>query len=191
MKEILAILSVSIGFAGYLPYFRGVLQRVTKPHLFSWVIWGTLNGTAFAVQIAEGAGMGAALTGATAFICFMIAGLSVRSADKTITRSDWCFLLAAIVAIVVWLQANSAALSILLLATIDAIGFGPSIRKAFRQPFAENPYTFLLQSIAFFCSILALQQFSFETAFFPISLGIVNGGFAWYIFWRRKIVSNL
>ncbi len=77
-SEILGALAVTIGMIGYAPYLWSIFKGRTKPHLFSWFIWGVLTAIAFAIQISEGAGAGAWVTGITAAVCFLITALSIK-----------------------------------------------------------------------------------------------------------------
>ena len=50
-KFIIAIFSAVFLFVGYIPYFRDVFYKKTKPHLYTWLIWAITQGTATAVVI--------------------------------------------------------------------------------------------------------------------------------------------
>jgi len=40
-KEIFSLIAIALTFAAFLPYIRAILRDEIKPHVFSWVIWGT------------------------------------------------------------------------------------------------------------------------------------------------------
>ena len=190
-KELFAALSILTGFAGYVPYLREVAARTTKPHLFSWIIWGVLNGTAFGVQITEGGGLGSVTTGFAALLCLIIVLASARHGTTDIRRIDWLFLSGALLALGLWLVVDNPLLAVIVLAIVDALGFGPSIIKAWSKPHEETAITFLIQTAAYGFGLLALRTYSPETMLFPIVLAIVNGCFGTYILWRRRVVSAL
>jgi hypothetical protein len=39
MKELIGIVSASLAFVAYVPYFRDIFKVKTKPHPYSWFIW--------------------------------------------------------------------------------------------------------------------------------------------------------
>ncbi len=41
IKLVFSGLAIALTFVAFVPYIRSILQGVTKPHVFSWVIWGT------------------------------------------------------------------------------------------------------------------------------------------------------
>src|SRR3989338_9631999 len=88
-KIVLGIIAIILGFVGYMPYFREMFLGKTRPHVFSWFVWGLLTGIAFFAQIAKGGGAGAWVTGFSAIICFCIAVLAFFYGEKQITKSDW------------------------------------------------------------------------------------------------------
>jgi hypothetical protein len=38
-KFIIAIIATVLTFLGFIPYFRDIFNRKTKPHLYTWLIW--------------------------------------------------------------------------------------------------------------------------------------------------------
>src|SRR5580698_5703228 len=63
MKEILGASAILIGCISYVPYFRTIFSGKTKPHAFSWLVWGILTAIAFGGQIVGKGGAGAWVTG--------------------------------------------------------------------------------------------------------------------------------
>jgi hypothetical protein len=78
MKEILGIVAVILTFVGYVPYIRDTLAGKTKPHIYTWFIWGLVTAIAFGLQVSAKAGPGAYTTLAAASICFVIFGFGMR-----------------------------------------------------------------------------------------------------------------
>ncbi|MDP2944379.1 MAG: hypothetical protein Q8N57_02270, partial [bacterium] len=101
-KIILGALASIITFLAYLPYFRDIFRNKTKPHIFSWFIWGLLGTIAFFAQIIKGAGAGSWGTAVSAMICFIIVGLAFSRGEKNITLFDWLAFSGALVGLVLW-----------------------------------------------------------------------------------------
>jgi hypothetical protein len=40
LKTGAGVIAVILTFAGYIPYLRDVFAGKTKPHIYSWFLWG-------------------------------------------------------------------------------------------------------------------------------------------------------
>ena len=183
----------SIGFSAtvialisYVPYFRDIFARKTKPHAFTWLIWGVLTGIAFVGQIAGHAGAGAWVTGITAFICLVIAALAAVNGERNIARLDWIALVGAGIALVVWFLTRGPLLSVILITVIDNLGFVPTLRKSYYQPAEETVSTFALSGFKWVLGILALERISVVTALFPVSIVVASWLFVVMLLVRRR-----
>jgi hypothetical protein len=56
-KEILSAIAIVLTFVAFYPYIRSIMRDETKPHVFSWVIWGTTTFVAFLAQLDGGRGV--------------------------------------------------------------------------------------------------------------------------------------
>ncbi len=43
MKEIIGGIAVALTFIAYIPYYRDILKGKTRPHIYSWSLWGLLT----------------------------------------------------------------------------------------------------------------------------------------------------
>ena len=50
-KELLSVAAIALTFALFVPYIRSIQNNKTKPHIFSWVIWGLGTLTVFFAQL--------------------------------------------------------------------------------------------------------------------------------------------
>lgn len=58
-KAILSIIAIAITLIAFIPYIVGILKGITKPHIFSWIIWGSTTFVVFLAQLEGHAGIGA------------------------------------------------------------------------------------------------------------------------------------
>jgi len=170
IKVLLGGSATVLALVGYVPYFRDIFRGKTKPHAFSWLIWGVLTAIGYAGQVSDGAGAGAWVTGLTAAVCFFIFALAVFRGEKNITRGDWLCLIFSLSAIPLWIFTNSPFWSVILITVIDIVGFLPTFRKSYFKPHEETAVTYTLSSVKFGLSILALQNYSVITVLYPASL---------------------
>lgn len=190
MKQFLGILAVIIGFIGYVPYFRTIFNGKTKPHAFTWLVWGALTAIAFGGQIAGDGGAGAWVTGFTAFISFTIFGLALARGTKDFPMSDWLCLGGCVVALVLWAVTDNPLSAIILITVIDALAFAPTFRKSYSKPHSEPAFTYALSGLKFLIALFALQEVSMVTVLYPASLVLANGAFVLLLVIQRRRLAK-
>lgn len=184
-KIILGGAAVILAYVGYVPYFRDILKGTTKPHAFSWLIWGVLTSIGFAAQFVENGGAGAWVTGADAFACFLFFAYALKKGDRHFVFLDWISLFGAFVALLLWWFTDSPTLSVILITVTDIFGYLPTFRKGFYRPYEETAFTYALSSVKFWIALMALQTFSLATWLYPLYLAISNGIFTCMLLIRR------
>ncbi|MFI5240778.1 MAG: hypothetical protein ACHQUB_03680 [Candidatus Saccharimonadia bacterium] len=186
VKLFLGITAVIVGLIGYAPYFRNIIIGKTKPHAFSWLVWGILTGIAFVGQITSQGGFGTWVTGFTAFICILIFTFALWKGSKDFPISDWLCLAGAGIALVLWVITKSALTAILLVSIIDALGFIPTFRKSYLRPNEETVFTYIMSGFKFIIGIVALNKLSPVTVIYPCSIIITNLLFVVMVQIRRQ-----
>jgi hypothetical protein len=189
-KVIISTVAVILAFVGYIPYLRDTINGKTTPHVYTWFVWGFVTAIAFALQVSGGAGVGAWITFAVVFVSFIIFILGLRHGKKDITKSDTVFLFLSLVALVLWLLAKQPVLSVILVATIDMLGFVPTIRKSWNKPYSETLFTYEINSFRHGLSLFALQQYSIVTWLYPASWTLANILFSIMLIVRRHQVKK-
>ena len=185
-KVVIGSLAVILTFVGYIPYIKDTIKGKTKPHVYSWFVWGLVTAIAFALQVSDRAGVGAWVTLVAALVCFLIFGLGLKMGKKNISKLDTIFFVLALLAVAIWVLAKQPVISVILVSLIDMLGFAPTIRKSWNQPFSETLFTYLLNTFRHGISILALQNYSIITWLYPLSWTLANGLFSVMLIIRRK-----
>ena len=185
-KTFVAVISVAMTLFGYFFYFRDIFAGKTKPHVYSWLVWGLLTAIAFFGQISDGAGAGAWVTAVTALASFVIVGLSLKRGEKDITQTDKNSLIGTGVALLLWVVTDSPLLSIILVTIIDFLGFLPTIRKSIIKPYEETLIHYVFAGAKFALALIALDNFSVITALYPASLVLANWLFIILLVVQRK-----
>jgi hypothetical protein len=164
IKLIFAILATVISVAGFfLPYLKEMLKGKTKPHAYTWLIWTITQGTAVVGLIYGGGRWGAAsLAIGTAFV-FLVFLLSFKYGTRNITKSDTIILIAALSAIIIWWQLDNPLLAVFMVSIIDVLGYIPSFRKTFEEPWTEPPILWAIVSFSSIFSIFALNEYNLLT----------------------------
>lgn len=188
MKELSSLAALILTFIIFVPYIRSIRAGRTRPHVFSWLIWGLGTFVVFLAQLAGGAGAGAWPIGISGLITFYVAWLAWRRrADTDVTRSDWAFLFAALAAIPAWALTSDPLWAVLILTTVDLAGFGPTFRAAWTNPHAERAGFYALAALRNLLVVLALERYSTTTALFPAAVGVVSLALAVMILSRRAL----
>ena len=189
IKTAIGITAVIIAIVGYVPYFRDLLAGKTKPHAFSWLIWGVLNAVAFAGAVHDKGGAGAWSVGLTAVALFTIFGIALKKGEKDIKPFDWACLIGSGLSLVLWAITSEPLTAIILITVIDALGFLPTVRKSWRKPHQETLSTFALNTLKYLLVVLALESYTWVTTLFPLSLVVMNGLFVLMLVMRRRQVD--
>ncbi|MCP9833145.1 MULTISPECIES: hypothetical protein [unclassified Cyanobium] len=187
MKPLLSVAAIALTFAAFLPYIVSIRSGRTRPHVFSWLIWGVTTLLVFLAQRAGGAGVGAWPTGVSALITFLIAWLAhAHGADGKITTSDWLFLLGASSALPFWVLTADPLWAVVILTLVDLLGFGPTLRRAYSHPEQERVGFYSLFVLRNLLVLLSLEQLTLTTALFPAAVGLACVGLVLLLLWRRR-----
>jgi hypothetical protein len=172
-KEILSAAAIVLTFAAFVPYIRTILSGATKPHVFSWVIWGATTFVVFLAQLEGKGGVGAWPIGVSGGITIFVAFLAyVKRADIAITKTDWLFFASAMSSLPLWYLTSDPLWAVVVLTAVDVLGFGPTVRKAYSFPHSESLLFFSLFAARNLLVIMALENYSVTTVLFPAVIAV-------------------
>ena len=189
-KEIYATISVILTFCAFGPYISSILRGATKPHVFSWIIWGASTFVVYLAQLSDGGGVGAWPIGLSGIISLFVALLAYfMKSDSSITRADRIFFTAAMGALPLWYFTSDPLSAVITLTAVDLIGFGPTFRKAYGEPFDEQLRLFLIIALRNITSIAALEHYSLTTTLFPTAIAVACVIFTIMVAYRRRALT--
>jgi hypothetical protein len=190
-KEFLSGIAIALTLAAFFPSVRSVLSGRTKPHVFSWVIWGSTTFIVFLAQLADEGGAGAWPIGVSGVITIGVAALAfAKRGDIAITRIDWAFFIAAMSSLPLWWLTSDPLWAVVILTLVDVLGFGPTIRKACGRPFEEQVTFYALMATRNAVSVAALEHYSLTTVLFPAVLSVVAASFVAMVLVRRRTMRG-
>ena len=129
-KSLIGAVGIALTLFAFYPYIRSIVRGTARPHVFSWVIWGITTFVVFLAQLQAGGGIGAWVTGVSGTITLGVALLAwLRRADVNITRTDWVYFVLALLSIPLWYATSDPLWAVVVLTTVDLLGFGPTLRK--------------------------------------------------------------
>ncbi len=189
-KELLGVIAIGLTLIAFLPYIRSIFRGETKPHVFSWVIWGVTTFIVFLAQLADSGGAGAWPIGVSGVITLYVAYLAYRKkSDNTITRMDYIFLSLAMLSLPLWFLTSDPVWAVVILTTVDVLGFGPTFRKAYFFPHAELLMFYLIFVVRNMIALMALQHYSVTTVLFPLVTALTCMLFILMVVIRRRMVA--
>jgi hypothetical protein len=190
-KEILSAFAIALTLIAFLPYIRSIITGTVRPHVFSWVIWGTTTFVVFLAQLEDNAGAGAWPIGVSGTITILVAGLAyLKRGDVSITGADWFFLLAALSSLPFWYFTSDPLWAVVILTIVDLFGFGPTIRKAYNFPQSESVLFFVLFMTRNILVLAALENYSLTTVLFPAAMAATCFLLILIIAFRRRVMIN-
>lgn len=189
-KTILSTTAIIVTFIAFVPYIRAILDGSTRPHVFSWVIWGTSTFVVFLAQLAGQGGVGAWPIGVSGSITLFIAILAyLKQADIAITTTDWLFFILALSSLPLWYVASDPLWAVVVLTGVDVLGFGPTLRKAYHAPYTESPLFYALFAVRNILVLVALEFYSLTTVLFPAVITLACFLLVGLIKYRRAVVA--
>lgn len=187
MTQFFGILSVLLAFFNRGSYLYSILKGGTKPHVFSWITWSIISTIALLAQVTEGAGAGAWARGLSTLFSYVFIFLALTRGEKNITRGDRITLAFALCAIPLWYFTKTPVWSVILVTTIDVVGYYPTIRKSLLKPDEEAAGSWLLSGLSSLASLFAMDQINLSTTLYPGVMVVTNISFALFlILWRHR-----
>lgn len=182
---IFAIAAVVLSTARYTTYFYDIYRGQTKPHAFSWLLWGVVTGIGTMAQFSLDAGPSVWALGFVSATCLLISLFAFFKGEKDYKPTDWIALLACLAAIPVWRITKDPVAALLLIMVIDCLTYYPTIRKSFHKPQSEPPISYMFAGARYFLMLFAVPNPTWETLLYPFFLMATDWGFAIYIVIRR------
>ena len=191
MKEIFSALAIVLTFIAFIPYIHSILKNEIKPHVFSWIIWASVTFIIFLAQLADGGGAGAWPIGVSGLITLYVAVLAYsKKSDTMITNKDWLFFAVAMSALPFWYFTSNPLWAVVILTTVDLLGFAPTFRKAYHRPYEEQLLFFILMASRNLIAIMALENYSVTTILFPAATALACILFIQMVIIRRSNIKK-
>lgn len=190
LKIFFVIISIIVEITAYIPYLKDIFARKTKSHVYTWLIWIITQATALAGIWYGGGSWGALSLAVGIFFSTLIFLFSLKYGTKNITKSDTIILIAALLAIIIWWQFNQPVISAIMVSVIDVIGYFPSYRKSWNEPWSETLFSWFAFVVSNIFALLALKEYNLLTTTYLVSIALANICFFQLCFIRRKYISK-
>jgi len=185
------LLSASISIGNLIYYLHTVFNGQTRPHIFSWLIWGIIMLIAGLAQYFEGGGAGAFVILVGSFVCFARAIVGLKYGEKNITLGDKLCLASCLIGVIFWQLTDNPLYAVLIITFTDLLGFYPTVRKSFSKPYSEELTSWIGMALVTALSLLALETYNFTTVFYPLVITAACWGLIIYLLIRRKLIHDV
>jgi hypothetical protein len=189
-KLLAAAGGVVVGLGFSIPYIIDILRKKTQPHAYTWLIWSLTQGIGAAGILHGGGGITGYGWWMSTGIAFLVFLLSFRYGTKNITRSDTFVLAAAIIAILAWVGLHEPLLAVILATLIDFLGYIPTFRKSWTEPWREDLLAWVGFIIAPTLSFLSLTEYNFLTSTYVVMTILANLGLSLLLIVRRQAIPK-
>lgn len=189
-RELFGLVAVALVFIAYIPYLRDIVKGNVRPHPFTWLVWGITAASIFSVQSANGSGAGAYGSAAVALFAFTIFFTVYRKNRVTITTLDIVCLATALIGIVFWLVIQQPLISIILLMSIELIGFIPTLIKGWEKPYEDSASLWGINSLRHIAGLIAIENYNLVTIINPLFWIALSFCFCGILLLRRQRVGR-
>ena len=172
--ELLTVLSGLTIAIAYVPFIRGTIQGRVVPNRASWIVWflqdvliaasAAMAGAGLAVVVMPVAwGVGAAL------VLVLSLTKGTRSAFSALERA--CLIISGL-GLLLWATTGSPRMALVASVGAAVVGGIPTLIKAWSKPWTEPASGWLLLILGTVFSALAIREWTFDSGFLPVAIGL-------------------
>ncbi len=175
LKYILSFFASILSISSILYYIYSILNNQTKPHIISWIIWVMSVLSIFIAQFLNHGGIGSLGTFVHAVMMFLVVILCFyKKIQISFHKIDYISLFLATFALFLWYIISNTLIAVILMTFVDIIGYIPTFRKIYNNPFEENLLVFNISTLRNILIIMSMQHYSIITIIFPITICVAN-----------------
>lgn len=174
MKEIIVVVASLLAVVGNVPYLRDVIKGRVKPHPYTWLVWSIVSFVVFFGVLAKGGGVGVIPVAVSEIFTFLIFLFSIKYGFKNPPKRDKYFLILALFGLIPWILSHDPTISVIIMVSIDLIGFLPTLYKTFYEPKTETSLLYLTNVVRHSLILSVLGAYNIATVLHSIVMIITN-----------------
>lgn len=109
--------------------------------------------------------------------------------EKNFTKGDWLVFLATMSAIPLWIITKDPLWSVILVTSIDAAAYYPTLRKSYSKPDEEASFKYTLAAVKYALSLMALENYTAVTIIYPVTSLVLESATVILLLWRRHVLA--
>jgi hypothetical protein len=188
MFEILVLIASSAVLFAALVYIRSMFKGQAKPNRMTWLMWTIAPFTATFASFSSGATWAAVpvfMSGLSPFLILLASFINERAYWKLSAFDYACGALSAL-ALVLWWVTESPNVAIVFAIFSDALAATPTLRKAWRNPWTESRWPFIVGVFSPVTSFLVAPEWTFSEIAFPAYLIAINILLVFFVSKRKQ-----
>lgn len=163
--SLLAGISAVVTIMAYVPYIRLVLaDGSVKPNRASWFVWWVIDASMAWVLYSAQAWSGFLLFAMFTLGTTVVLLLSLRQGEGEFSRSDWFYMILAVVGIILWQMSSNENISVVANMFAATMGTIPTLKKGYKNPESEDQLTWMIFWLGGLFNVLAITNWSFVEA---------------------------
>jgi hypothetical protein len=186
LSSIFIVISSLLALVSPLIYVHAILRGEVKPHRTTRLVLLFITSLTTAALFAQHDRVAIWLAGVSTFQSIVVFSLSLKYGMGGWGKTDLLCLGIALLGILLWQTTDNPILALYAAITADLIGMTPTLIKTFYFPKTEIMAFYLLDAIAAFFSLLAIQTWSLSGFSYPLYLMIVNLSMVGLIFLPKQ-----
>ena len=186
MRELLTVIAGLIIVISPLPYIADIIRNKTHPNMVTWVTWSLINVINTAAAFSAGAWQTGIYLSCATFATVSISVLAFWHGVKKYSVFDIVCQIVALIGIPLWLLTRQPALAVALELVVDFSGGLPTLRHAWREPYAETLRTFVLSASAGLLLLASLKEYSFVAVAVPLYIFLFDSAISVAILMGRN-----
>jgi len=176
-QHILVIFSAVIALLGSSAYIKDTISGKSKPNRISWLMWTLAPMVATVAALATHADLWTTsrtfLAGFVPLLILIASFLNKKSYWKITLFDSLCGAL-SLVAVIIWLFANSPVIAVLIAAVGDCFAAIPTIIKSWKYPETETGLTYFTGLVSVILVLPSVPKWNIQNSAFQIYLLLVN-----------------
>ncbi len=174
MNELIVVVASLLAVVGNVPYLRDVIKGKVKPHPYTWLVWSIVSFVIFFGVLAKGGGLGTIPVAVSEIFTFLIFLFSLKYGLKNPPKRDKYFLILALLGLIPWLLTKDPTISVVIMVTIDLIGFMPTLYKTFHYPKTESWLLYSTNVARHSLILSVLGSYNIATMLHSLSMIVTN-----------------
>ncbi|MDE1970131.1 MAG: hypothetical protein KGI50_00940 [Patescibacteria group bacterium] len=173
MERLFVVLSALTISIAYIPFIVGTVKGTVIPNRMSWIIWFIQDGLMFTSALCGGIGPATVMPSVWTLGTGIVVVLSFKKGNYApITGLEKICLVLSGLGILLWATTGSPRLGLIASVSASCVGGIPTTLKAWKEPWTETISGWLLMVMGTIFSSLAIQQWTFDSSFLPIAIGL-------------------
>lgn len=175
MRQLFTVLSGLTIALAYIPFIRGTIRGRVVPNRASWIVWFVQDVLMAASAIMAAVGPAAVMPVVWGLGAGIVLILSLTKGTRgAFTGLEKACLVLSGLGLLLWATTGSPRLALVASVSAACIGGVPTVVKAWAKPWTETMSGWLLMLLGTVFSALAIQEWTFDSGFLPVAIGLLQ-----------------